>query len=257
MYKTIDELGKEVFDQKNAKFLTGHKEFDEFCNGFNPGELISITGKAGSAAEVLFDNLALRISETGDVLLFKHKISEQTFKKQIAKNLGTTNSDYFLDRSLSLNYAFDVFFIEEIEKSVAEFTRKFPEGIIFISTLQSLFLSKEISHLSREEEIKRIIFNLKRIASLHKVPVIIYSNINTPEENSDIPACLSDLDCFGEAQRAFDKIIFTYWPAYYNKPPSIFPDDIKVTIAGGAKSKYGAFDLELIYPKYKIHFDQC
>jgi replicative DNA helicase len=242
-----------------GKRLTGHSDFDKCINGFNPGELILLTGKAGSLSYLMMNNLALKLAEERDVLILEHESSEQWFRGRAALYLDSSGHDAFPINQFSLHYESDLFFIEEIEKTIKRFTTKFENPVVFISPLQRLFLSKEKTQLSREEEMIRIIHNLKRIAVLYKVPVIVKSYIRSGNENHREPAWLNDLKEFENAQIGFDKKIFTHWPGYFVKGSSksfkTGNELLQVTIAAGARNNLGFFELEFDYQKHKIFFE--
>ena len=243
----------------NSKRLTGHSDFDECINGFNPGELILLTGKAGSLSFLLMNNLALKLAEERDVLILEHESSEKWFRRRALLYFDASGHDAFPINQFSLHYETDVFFIEEIEKTIKRFTTKFENPIIFISPLQRLFLSKELTLLSREEEINKIIFNLKRIAVLYKVPIIIKSYIRSNNVNHGEPAWLDDIKEFDKALLAIDKKIFTHWPGYFVKGSSksfkTGNELMHVSIACGARNNNGFFKLEFDYHKHKIFFE--
>jgi len=65
----------------NSKRLTGHSDFDECINGFNPGELILLTGKVGSLSFLLMNNLALKLAEERDVIILEHEIIGKWYRE--------------------------------------------------------------------------------------------------------------------------------------------------------------------------------
>ncbi len=258
MYNLSGELASNYKDPENPTFLTGHAEFDQCINGLSPGELILVAGKLGSINEMFIDSLAVHLAFSRDVYDIKHDRDKEIIRLNLFSVLGVESYSELSGRRLSFWGASDYYFVQHIERAIKSFTNRFSNPVIFISRLQDLSLLEDNTEISRNEEIRSILFNLKRIAVKYKTPIIIDHAIHSEVEFNSTPACMQDLYPLGKAVDCIDKIIFTHWEDFFINYDSGLPAGhiakIQVTISGGSKTKFSQFNFPMGPSFHKIWF---
>jgi len=172
--------------------LSGNEEFDSFTEGYLPGELICIVNQP----EYNTNSFIYR--------LFRE------FSNKYVVGFIITNMEYVRSQAWELEnrmcYSNPMQLLEEIKIEVDRLSGLYGDVIIFINDLGSIFLALSNASKSRNAELSKICYGLKRIALQKKTTIITGLMHEFKSDRSLNRFNLQGLRFLEKGIHAFDKI---------------------------------------------------
>jgi len=223
-------------DRMNQKRLlrSGITEFDRRFEGFMPSSLNIISGRhsMGKTTLCLWICYYLKFKENANIAIFSMEMS----KNQVLKRLGsahfctleTPTNNHFDHNTLTTNFNFisnsfvvrsaPQFNTNDIYEMVLKDNANCPIDFIFIDNIHRMSLSPEdrIYAVNREQEISKIVRDLKSLAMRLKIPILAISQINRDIEfrPGHFPM-IQDLKDSGTIENDADFVFFVHRPEIY------------------------------------------
>lgn len=251
----VEELQKRVHNKRQgiaSGVPTGIWSFDEWSNGWFPGELNIIAGRPGMGKTTYALISSYRASQMGTPVAFyslempknqlKSKIiameTRIDYKKIKSGDLTNEELQRIIDFSKYLdNSNFHIIdnlkFIEDIEEKTDELKRKYNIGLAVIDYIQRAKVKK--SNKIREEVVQ-ISRACKGIAKDNYIPVIALSQVSRAcEYRQNKRPTLADLKESGSIEEDADIVGFLYRQAYYDalehkyvNPTELFHTELRI-----------------------------
>ena len=248
--KTMAILGRECLDEieevriagrPKAGTGSGFQDLDRFTGGFNPGTLVMLAGRPGSAKSSLVMEIGVNIAQTRKrVLFFSLEMSGgELFRRAVSGRIGLPANFTQSQVPEGATYTMMVEAIEELgsiplsiderptiqigtlRAIAAREHRKSPLSLVAVDYIQLVQPDRHTEN--RAQDIADIAMGLKRLAKELEVPVIALSQLSRNVENrANKRPVLSDLRDSGGLEAAADQVIMLYRDEYYN-PPAIGP----------------------------------
>lgn len=271
----IEQVSVDITEKKieGTAIKLGFKSFDEFKEGFYPGELVVIGSRPSMDKLLLMGQLALTTSIDKPTLYFSYASSPDcvlkimvAFKTQIPlhriiKSELTDDEKDRVAQAISELKKHHLFFneyyrtsvkslINECEQQIAENKVK----VIVIDTIQLITSNEQDDngnrqYTNRDLELTYILQELKKFARKKEVVLFLVSELKRSEEmrEGDKQPNLSDLQDNGVVEPKIDKVLLLYRPEYYG----VLMDEsgstnrlVKMILAKNNKGYLSTFRLE-------------
>lgn len=262
-------------DKSIIGFPSGFEKLDKITNGFQPSNLVLISGAHGMGKKEFLVSLIrkMTIENHYSIVLFSLKMTAKQVIFQIVTQLTEINTEKLRsgllnedDKQLIRNctiaiensplYINDYPFItvKDIEETLSCSPPDFPK-IIAIDSLQSIALNKKdtVGKVLNKKELAEITYELKKVAEKYNIAIIVLCSLDfIKEKGNNYRPILSDLRKYAPVDTFADLVLFLYRPEYYkideweDNEPSSTAGEAEIIVA---KNNNGIID------SVKLKFD--
>lgn len=245
---------------------TGLEDLDKVTNGLQKSDLIFLAARPSMGKTALALNIACNAALRGKkVALFSLEMSKAQIGARLISSLSevplskitsgrfsdeeqsamTNSVDYMQKMPLWIDET-SCLSVGALRGKARQFQHRNGLDLIVIDYIQ--LMTGDRANANRVQEVSEISRNLKSMAKVLNVPVLVLSQLSRQVEmRADKRPQLSDLRESGSLEQDADIVMFLYRDEYYNREESEMPDVAELIIA---KNRNGAT------ATIRLHFDR-
>ena len=267
----LHELERRPSDQLIAGMPTHFADVDTMLGGLHNGELIVVAGRPGMGKSIFLQSLIRNVCRKNDarVALFSLEAKAETVMRGIVAGEAKIDANKIRDRDMEKEeteqmlrasdtvnafklWIDDTAMLSLQELCVAAIRLKQTHGVdlVIVDHLQLMtVLNSEVR--SREQEIAEITGNLKDLARVMDVPIVLVSQLSRrPATRYDNRPILSDLRDSGSIEQDADIVLLLHRPEYYRKDER--PGEIEISVAKQRNGPIGDVRLAFIGAQHRV-----
>lgn len=220
---SLDDVANNIV-QKGIDIESGFPALDEILRGIPRQELTIIAGRPSIGKSAICLNMALHTSKKNKTIIFslemvKNRLIERMFSTLMEVSLYDLKSgEVQVDNKVKEDLSKRLLYLDDTSgittKYIWDTVSNLDFDIMFVDYLQ--MFRKSNRRDARYEEIGRVCQQLREIAKLRNVAVVLLCQLSRAvEQREKHEPRLSDLRESGDIEQVSDNIIMLHRPAYY------------------------------------------
>lgn len=240
---TSEEIKQSLIDNPLAPPIpTGEKGIDEIIKGFHNGQMIVMSGNPGSGKTSYALHLIEKMQDQRPAAIFLEQPPRELVATLMERGLDIP---YFITPKMNRRAK-----MSWIRARAFESVQKFGSKVLFIDHFQYFQYDGEEKLFSEKEKIDRMLEEIKELAGLLNIPIIVLAHVRKITDPTDIP---TEYDLQGSAgfNQLADTIIIL-WRENYKKGKEVLTSN-KTLCSIRKNRRYGnTGSFRMKYEDYKF-----